>query len=189
MRTRTVGRFLMAAALLAGGAVASTKGGVNLPQSDSDIAKNVRHEVVMYSHYSIWDDLSFRVAGGNVDLLGVVSQPFKKQDLERLVHKVPGVVSVTNDIKVLPLSSMDDRLRLQVANAIYRDPVLSGYSMMALPPIHIIVNNGHITLEGVVARQMDKQIAGIQANSVPGAFSVTNNLVVEEQEKKDDKKK
>ena len=179
MRTRTVGRFLMAAALLAGGAVASTKGGVNLPQSDSDITKNVRHEVVMYSHYSIWDDLSFRVAGGNVDLLGVVSQPFKKQDLERLVHKVPGVVSVTNDIKVLPLSSMDDRLRLQVANAIYRDPIFRGYSMMALPPIHIIVDNGRVTLTGTVSTDMEKQIAGMRAASGLSFGPITNNLVVE----------
>ena len=184
MRTRTLGRFLMAAALLAGGAVASTKGGANLPQSDSDIAKNVRHEVVMYSHYSIWDDLSFRVANGNVDLQGVVSQPFKKQDLERLVHRVPGVVSVTNDIKVLPLSSMDDRLRLQVANAIYRDPIFRGYSMMALPPIHIIVDNGRVTLTGTVSTDMEKQIAGVRAASGLSFGPITNNLVVEHPAKK-----
>ena len=184
MRTRTLGRFLMAAALLAGGAVASTKGGANLPQSDSDIAKNVRHEVVMYPHYSIWDDLSFRVTNGNVDLQGMVSQPYKKQDLERLVHKVPGVVSVTNDIRVLPLSSMDDRLRLQVANAIYRDPVLSGYSMMALPPIHIIVENGHVTLTGMVNTDMEKQIAGMRAASGLSFGPITNNLVVEHPAKK-----
>jgi len=115
------GRFLMAAALLAGAATAPPSS-ANLPQSDSDIAKNVRHEVVMYSQYSIWDDVGFRVAGGNVSLTGEVNQFFKKQDIERLVRNVPGVTSVTNEIKVLPLSSMDDRLRLQVASAIYRDP-------------------------------------------------------------------
>ena len=124
MKTRMLGRFLMAAALLAGAAAASTKGSAILPQSDSDIAKNVRHEVAMYPWYSLWDDIAFRVADGNVSLTGDVNQPFKKQDIERLVRDVPGVTSVTNDIKVLPLSSMDDRLRLQVASAIYRNLVV-----------------------------------------------------------------
>jgi hyperosmotically inducible protein len=180
MKARMLGRFLIAAALLVGVAAASTKGTANLPQSDSDIAKNVRHEVVIYPHYSIWDDLSFHVENGNVDLDGVVSQPYKKQDIERLIQKVPGVASVTNDIKVLPLSSMDDRLRMQVASAIYRDPNVSHYSMMALPPIHIIVENGHVTLTGIVNSDMEKQIAGMRAGASGLSFGpVTNNLVVE----------
>jgi hyperosmotically inducible protein len=179
-----LGRFLMAAALLAGAAAASTKASANLPQSDSDIAANVRHEVLMYPRYSIWDDLSFRVIDGNVDLLGVVSQPVKKQDIERLVRKVPGVASVTNDIKVLPLSSMDDRLRRQVANAIYRDPNLSHYAMLAVPPIHIIVENGHVTLTGTVSTDMEKRIAGMRAASGLSFGPVTNNLVVEHPAKK-----
>jgi len=184
MRARMLGRFLMAAALLVGVAAASTKGGANLPQSDSDIAANVRHEVVMYPYYSIWDDLSFRVVNGNVDLQGSVNQPFKKHDIERLVQRVPGVASVTNDIKVLPLSSMDDRLRLQVASAIYRDPILSGYAIAALPPIHIIVENGHVTLTGIVNSDMEKQIAGMRAASSLSFGPVTNNLVVEHPAKK-----
>jgi len=184
MKTRMLGRFLMAAALLAGVAAATTKAGANLPQSDSDIAKNVRHEVVMYSQYSIWDDVGFRVAGGNVSLTGEVNQFFKKQDIERLVRNVPGVTSVTNEIKVLPLSSMDDRLRLQVASAIYRDPVLVQYSMMAVPPIHIIVENGHVTLTGMVNSDMEKQIAGMRAASSLSFGPITNNLVVEHPAKK-----
>jgi len=179
-----LGRFLMAAALAAGAASASTKGSANLPQSDSDIARNVRHEVLMYPHYSIWDDVSFRVADGNVSLTGEVNQPYKKQDIERLVQRVPGVASVTDDIKVLPLSSMDDRLRLQVANAIYRDPVLSGYAMGAVPAIHIIVENGHVTLTGTVASDMEKQIAGMRAASGLSFGPVVNNLVVEHPAKK-----
>jgi hyperosmotically inducible protein len=179
MRTGVLGRFLMAAALLAGAAAASTKASANLPQSDSDIAANVRHAVLMYPHYSIWDNLSFRVADGNVSLTGQVNQPFKKQDIERLVQKVPGVAGVTNDIRVLPLSPMDDRLRLQVANAIYRDPVLSGYAMGAIPAIHIIVENGHVTLTGMVNSDMEKQIAGVRAASSLSFGPVTNNLVVE----------
>ena len=184
MKTRMLGRFLMAAALLAGVAAATTKAGANLPQSDSDIAKNVRHEVVMYPRYSIWDDVGFRVVNGNVSLLGEVNQPFKKLDIERLVRNVPGVTSVTNDIKVLPLSSMDDRLRLQVANAIYRDPILSGYAMGAIPPIHIIVENGHVTLTGMVNSDMEKQIAGMRAASSLSFGPITNNLVVEHPAKK-----
>jgi hyperosmotically inducible protein len=90
---------------------------------------------------------------------------------------------------VLPTSSFDDQTRRAAYRAIYGNEVLSEYQLRAVPPIHIIVKNGNITLEGVVARQMDKQIAGMQANGVHGVFSVTNNLVVEEQEKKDDKKK
>jgi hyperosmotically inducible protein len=184
MKTRMPGRFLMAAALVAGAASASTKGSANLPQSDSDIATNVRHAVTMYPYYSIWDDLSFRVADGNVSLTGEVNQPFKKQDIERLVQRVPGVASVTNDIKVLPLSSMDDRLRVQVARAIYRDPVLSGYAMGAVPAIHIIVENGHVTLTGMVNSDMEKQIAGMRAASGLSFGPVTNNLVVEHPAKK-----
>ena len=184
MKTRMLGRFLMAAALLAGASAASTKASANLPQSDSDIARNVRHEVVMYPHYSLWDDLSFRVVNGNISLTGEVNQPFKKQDIERLVRNVPGVTSVTNEIKVLPLSSMDDRLRLQVASAIYRDPVLVQYSMMAVPPIHIIVENGHVTLTGMVNSDMEKQIAGMRAASSLSFGPVVNNLVVEHPAKK-----
>ena len=90
---------------------------------------------------------------------------------------------------MLPTSINDDQIRRATYRAIYGNEVLSEYQLRAVPPIHIIVRNGNIALEGVVARQMDKQIPGMQANGVPGAFSVTNNLVVEEQEKKDDKKK
>ena len=176
MKTKMLGRFLLAAALLAGAAAASTMGGA---QSDSDIANNVRHEVLMYPHYSLWDDVAFRVVAGNVGLTGDVNQPFKKRDIERLVRKVPGVASVTNDIKVLPLSSMDDRLRLQVATAIYRDPILSGYAIRAVPAIHIIVENGHVTLAGMVSSDMEKQIAGMRAASSLSFGPVTNNLVVE----------
>jgi hyperosmotically inducible protein len=178
MKTRMLQRFLMAA-LLAGAAAASTKGSANLPQSDSGIAANVRHEVLMYAHYSLWDDVAFRVVAGNVSLTGEVNQPFKKRDIERLVQKVPGVASVTNDIKVLPLSSMDDRLRLQVAGAIYRDPSLSRYGMGAVPAIHIIVENGHVTLTGMVNSDMEKQIAGMRAASSLSFGPITNNLVVE----------
>jgi hyperosmotically inducible periplasmic protein len=152
-----------------------------LPQGpDANIAKEVRHEIVMYSHYTIFDDIRFRVNQGQVVLEGAVTQPYKKSDLGKIVQRIPGVTIVTNDLQVLPLSSMDDRLRMQVARAIYRDPSLSTLAFQALPPIHIIVDNGHVTLEGVVNNSMQKQIAGMRANSAGLSFGmVTNNLVVE----------
>ena len=144
------------------------------------LSDRVRHEILMYSNYTLWDDISFRVDNGNVSLLGAVSQPYKRSDLQRIVQHIPGVASVTNELKVLPLSPNDDRLRLQVARAIYRDPVLSRYAMGAVPSIHIIVDNGKVTLTGVVNNTMEKQVAGIRASSAGLSFGpVINNLAVE----------
>ncbi len=154
------------------------------------IYKEVRHELVMLPYYGVFDNLAYKIdADGTVTLLGQVANPVVKSDAENAVKRIEGVDKVVNNIEVLPVSPNDDRIRRDAYRAIYGNSVLSQYQLRAVPPIHIIVKNGHITLEGVVARQMDKQIAGMQANGVPGAFSVTNNLVVEEQEKKDDKKK
>lgn len=185
MKSKILGRVLMAALLLAGGAIAKTKTDASQPQTDDQIAKAVRHEIVMYPRYSIFDDIAFNVVNGQVVLNGEVTQPFKKADIGRLAQTVPGVTSVSNNIQVLPLSPFDERLRLQVARAVYANPVLSRYATMALPPIHIIVNNGHVTLNGVVATDMEKQIAGMRANGVGLSFGpVVNNLVVENPAKK-----
>ena len=152
--------------------------------------KEVRHELVMLPFYGVFDNLSYKVdSDGTVTLLGQVARPTLKSDAENVVKRVEGVEKVVNNIEVLPTSMNDDRIRRAAYRAIYGNSALSEYQLRAVPPIHIIVNNGHITLEGVVARQMDKQIAGMQANGVQGAFSVTNNLVVEEQEKKKEDKK
>src|SRR6266849_2493111 len=162
-----------------------------LPQKSIDrIYKEVRHELVMLPFYGVFDNLAYKVdPDGTVTLLGQVSRPTLKSDAENVVKHIEGVEKVVNNIEVLPTSINDDRIRRAAYRAIYSNSVLSQYQLRAVPPIHIIVKNGNITLEGVVARQMDKQIAGVQGNSVHGAFSVTNNLVVEEQEKKDEKKK
>lgn len=152
------------------------------------IYKEVRHELVMLPFYGVFDNLAYKVdPDGTVTLLGQVSRPTLKSDAENVVKHIEGVEKVVNNIEVLPTSINDDQIRRAAYHAIYGNEVLSQYQMRAVPPIHIIVKNGHITLEGVVAREMDKQIAGVQANSVHGAFSVTNNLVVEEEGK--DKKK
>ncbi len=154
------------------------------------IYKEVRHELVMLPYYGVFDNLSYKVdPDGTVTLLGQVARPTLKSDAENVVKRIEGVERVVNNIEVLPTSMNDDQIRRAVYRAIYGNSVLSQYQMRAVPPIHIIVKNGNVSLEGVVARQMDKQVAGMQANGVHGVFSVTNNLVVEEQEKKDDKKK
>jgi len=176
---------------LAGSTIQDNQPAGLLPQKSIDrIYKEVRHELVMLPYYGVFDNLSYKVdPDGTVTLLGQVARPTLKSDAENVVKRIEGVEKVVNNIEVLPTSFNDDRIRRAAYRAIYGNSVLSQYQLRAVPPIHIIVNNGHITLEGVVARQMDKQIAGIQANSVQGAFSVTNNLVVEEPEKKEDKKK
>src|SRR2546423_13283972 len=148
------------------------------------IVKEVRHELVMLPRYGVFDDLSYKVdQDGTVTLMGYVADPTIKSDAENAVKRIEGVEKVNNQIQVLPTSPNDDRLRRELYRAIYGNEVLSQYALRAVPPIHIIVNNGHVTLEGVVARQMDKQIAEMQAKSVPNVFSVTNNLRVEEEGK------
>ena len=150
------------------------------PVDESRIAREVRHQLLMLPYYGVFDDLAFRVDGGTVTLVGAVTRPTLKSDAERVVKRVEGVERVVNQIEVLPLSTMDDQIRMAEYRAIYGDPALSTrYGFRSIPPVHIIVKNGHVTLDGVVANQADKNIINIRANSVPGVFSVTNNLQVE----------
>jgi|SRR5215472_5713995 len=154
------------------------------------IVKEVRHELVMLPYYGVFDNLAYKVdPDGTVTLLGQVARPVLKSDAENAVKRIEGVEKVVNNIEVLPTSPNDDRIRRAVYRAIYGNDVLSQYQLRAVPPIHIIVKNGNVTLEGAVARQMDKQIAGMQANGVSGVFSVTNNLVVDEETSKKEEKK
>ena len=143
------------------------------------IVREVRHELVMLPYYNVFDNLAFKVDGSTVTLLGQVTRPTLKSDAERVVKGIEGVEKVVNQIQVLPLSPNDDRIRLAVYRAIYGQVALQRYGLQAVPPIHIIVNNGNVTLEGVVATQGDKDIANLQAKGVPGVFGVTSNLRVE----------
>ena len=156
-----------------------------LPARSTDrISTEVHHRLVMLPFYGVFDNLAYQVSpDGTVTLLGQVANPTLKSDAERAVKNIEGVERVNNQIEVLPTSPMDDQTRRAVYRAIYGNEVLSQYALRAVPPIHIIVNNGHVTLEGVVARQMDKQIAETQAKSVPNVFSVTDNLRVEQEER------
>jgi len=147
---------------------------------ETNIAREVRHQLVTLPYYGIFDDLAFLVAGSTVTLVGQVTRPTLKSDAENVTKRVEGVTQVINQIEVLPLSPMDDQVRVAEYRAIYGDPTLSTrYSFRALPSIHILVKNGNVTLEGVVANQGDKNLINIRANGVPNVFSVTNNLQVE----------
>ena len=141
--------------------------------------REIRHELVMLPYYGVFDNLAYKVDGYKVTLMGQVTRPTLKSSAENVVKDIEGVEQVINNIEVLPLSPNDDRIRLAAYRTIYGHPALNRYSLQAVPPIHIIVKNGNITLEGMTANEGDKNIAGIQANGVQGAFGVTNNLRVE----------
>jgi hyperosmotically inducible periplasmic protein len=143
------------------------------------ITREVHHELVMLPYYSVFDNLAYKVDGDTVTLLGQVARASLKGSAESVVKRIEGVNKVVNDIEVLPASPTDDQIRRAEFRAIYGDPVLSKYAYGAVPPIHIIVNNGRVTLEGVVDSEADKNVAGIRAKGVPGTFGVTNNLRVE----------
>ena len=143
------------------------------------LENQVRHELVMLPFYSVFDHFTFKVQDGEVTLMGYVSRPTLKTSAERVVKRVEGVTGVINEIKVLPVSPNDDRIRRNVYRAIYYHPALARYAIQAVPPIHIVVERGDVTLFGVVGSGQDKTIANIQANGVGGVFTVTNNLVVE----------
>jgi hyperosmotically inducible protein len=139
----------------------------------------------MYPYFSIWDDININVDHGNVTLTGEVNLPVKREDIDRLTRNLPGVTHLQNDIRVLPASFQDDRLRLRLARAIYGDPSMMRYANQPLLPIHILVENGHVTLTGVVDSQFDKQIAGTRAATAGMSFGpIVNNLQVEHTAKK-----
>ena len=147
-------------------------------RSTERIQREVRHELLMLPYLGVFDNLAFKVDGYNVTLLGQVTRPSLKSDAENVVKKIEGVEKVDNQIEVLPPSPMDDQLRRRLYRAIYGYPSLQKYSLGVQQPIRIIVKSGHITLEGVVDNEADKNTAGIRAKGVSGAFSVTNNLQV-----------
>ena len=145
-----------------------------------DLASQVRHELVMIPYYNVFDDLNYRVDNGVVVLSGEVTRPIVKQDAERAVKRLAGVTQVIDNIRVLPLSTFDNRIRAAEYRTIFGYAGLYRYAMGTQPSIHIIVDNGHVTLIGVVDNEADKNIANIRANMVSGVFSVTNNLRVAE---------
>jgi hyperosmotically inducible protein len=148
------------------------------PKAVERIQKEVRHELVMLPYLDVFDNLAYKVEGYTVALFGQVTNPTVKSDAENAVKKIEGVEKVENHIEVLPVSPMDDGLRRHLFRAIYGYPQMQKYALPTIKPIRIIVKNGHVTLEGVVDSEADKNVANIRANGVPGVFSVTNNLAV-----------
>lgn len=146
---------------------------------ESRTTRAVRRELLLLPRFGIFDHLAFKLEKGTVTLLGQVRTGQLKNDAERAVKEIEGVETVVNNIEVLPTSPHDDSIRLAVFRAIYRHEALERYAIESLPPIRIIVKNGHVTLEGVVNSQLDKTLAATQARSVPGVFSLTDNLTVE----------
>jgi hyperosmotically inducible protein len=148
-------------------------------KGEARLQKEVRHELVMLPFYDVFDNFEYKVEGGTVTLLGQVTRPTLKSDAEKAVKQIEGVERVDNRIEVLPVSPMDDQLRLAVYRAIYGTTGLDRYAIRAVPSIHIVVKNGHVFLEGAAATEADKNIAYLKAMGVPGVFSVTNNLHVD----------
>ena len=148
------------------------------PKAEERITKEVRHELLMLPYFGVFDNIAYKVDGYTVTLLGQVVRPSLKSDAENVVKHIEGVEKVDNQIEVLPTSPMDDRIRVRLFHAIYGYPALEKYAMGVQKPIRIIVKNGHVTLEGVVDSEPDKNLAGLRANGVSGTFSVTNNLQV-----------
>jgi hyperosmotically inducible protein len=147
-------------------------------RSQERIIKEVRHELLMLPYFGVFDYIAYKVDGSTVTLIGAVVRPVTKSDAENAVKHIEGVEKVVNQIEDLPPSSIDDGLRIRLYREIYGYPALEKYALGVQKPIRIIVKSGRVTLEGVVDNESDKNLAGLRANSVPGIFSVTNNLQV-----------
>ncbi len=178
------GMGVVVSTLLALGLASASWGQVKRPPSErgrARLERDVRHELVMLPYYGIFDNLEFKIDGYKVTLTGQVTNPTLKSAAGAAVKSIEGVEGVDNRIEVLPLSPNDDRIRVAVYRAVYSQPGLDRYALRAVPTIHIIVRNGNVTLEGVVATEGDKNMAGLRANGVAGVFSVKNSLRVEKE--------
>lgn len=174
-------KFMVLAILLAAAAsaafVSPASASTGAP-GDVQTNKKIRKELVTLPYYGVFDNLAYELQGDTVTLTGQVVRPSTRKDAERRIARIEGVDRVINNIQVLPVSQFDDSIRVRAYRTIFRTSSLYRYAMGANPSIHIVVNGGHITLEGVVSNRMDSQLANVAANQVPGVFSVTNNLRV-----------
>jgi osmotically-inducible protein OsmY len=153
---------------------AAAQGSV-IDRENYDVFKDVSTQVNRYVNFTVFDDVSASVSEGVVTLSGHVTMPYKRQDLERRVANISGVREVQNKIEVLPVSPFDDELRYRIARAIYGNPTFWHYAAMANPPIHIVVERGHVTLTGVVNSNVERALARSLATGF-GEFSVKNEL-------------
>lgn len=147
-------------------------------RAEERIAREVRHRVLMLSNYNVFDNITCKVEGYDVTLMGQVTDPVLKREVAKTVKQIEGVEKIRDQIEVLPVSGIDNQLRLRLYRAIYGYSALTRYALPVVKPIRIIVKNGHVDLEGVVDNQTDKNLVYTRANGVSGVFSVTNNLKV-----------
>jgi len=148
------------------------------PKIAPNLAREIHHQLLVVPYYSVFDSISFTLNGSKVTLTGQVLRPTLKASAEAAVRSIEGVDAVTNQIEVLPASPADNELRRAVYRAIYEDSALAGYAVQAVPPIHIIVKNGNVALEGSVNNVADKNLASNRAGGVADVLSLTNNLGV-----------
>ncbi|HEV8317350.1 MAG TPA: BON domain-containing protein [Vicinamibacterales bacterium] len=167
-------RFLMAGLLVLG----LSSGAQAADRVDLQTFRDISNQVLRYSHFTIFDSVHAAVDNGIVTLTGKVTMPYKRADIEKRVAEVRGVREIQNRIEVLPVSQMDNELRFQISRAIYGNSAFWNYAAMVNPPIHVIVERGRVTLEGVVNSDVDRMLARSLASSF-GAFSVTNELKTE----------
>ncbi|MDQ1611364.1 MAG: hyperosmotically inducible periplasmic protein [Pyrinomonadaceae bacterium] len=179
-----VALFFALAASAATVVVASPTADSGQNSERQQILKRVRKELVTLPYYGVFDNLAYKVEGDTVTLYGQVVRPSTRSDAGRRVAKIKGVGRVVNNIEVLPLSGFDDSIRAEAYRAIFNTSSLYRYALGSNPSLHIVVNRGHVTLEGVVGNRMDKQLAEFAARAVPGVFSVTNNLIAERDDRK-----
>jgi hyperosmotically inducible protein len=171
---------LVAVLAIAGSSVLAAPRAAGVADSNApQITKQVRRELLKLPYYGVFDNLAYQVEGDTVTLYGQVVRPTTRKDAARNVARIPGVGRVVNKIEVLPLSGFDDSIRAQAYRAVFRSGSLYRYAMGRNPSIHIIVNRGNLSLEGMVGNRTDSQLAYMAARSVPGVFNVTNNLQVE----------
>ena len=167
-------RFVVTALVVLAAAVPAGAG----QKENLQVFRDVQQQVLQYPHFTIFDSVNAQIDNGTVTLTGKVTMPYKRNDIERRVRKLASVQQVNNQIGVLPVSKFDDDLRFQLARAIYSNPNFRPFASMVNPPIHIIVEHGRVTLEGVVNSQVDRMLARSIATGFL-SFDVKNDLKTE----------
>lgn len=143
------------------------------------VEEQVRKSILKLPRYEVFDSIGYKVDGGTVTLFGKVRNAVNKKDAERSVKRIPGVTRVVNEIEVLPVGSFDESIRAQLYRRLSASGGLSRYLWPTNPSVRLVVDRGHVSLEGYVANRGDYNTMNILANGVAGVFSVTNNLKID----------
>lgn len=176
-------RLVAVAALVLASVTPAVASGAGAPaasqgESTQQLFRSIQRKVLEYPHYTVFDTVSAEIDGGVVTLTGKVTMPYKREEIERRLTGLNGVREVRNQIEVLPASKSDDELRLGIARAIYGHPTFRPLASRVNPPIHVIVERGRVTLQGVVMSAGDRLLARSIARSFD-AFEVKDELMTE----------